>query len=145
MPTRGVARRWTTAAVLSLVPKVIAAASRQGARRCRLCARRRAVCGLSTAEAGAPLAHGGELVRVFVRGCTANDNDKERECAVAKSDVVVDVVVASERRGKQSSKSGGRAELKHMSLERPKAALVLALDERHGNTRQHGRARARRA
>jgi hypothetical protein len=54
-----------------------------------------------------------------VRGCTANDNDKERICAVVGSDVVVDVVVVSERRGKQSPKSGGRAELKHMNLERP--------------------------
>jgi hypothetical protein len=80
-----------------------------------------------------------------VRGCTATANDKERECAVAESDGVVDVVGASERRGKRSPKSGGRAELKHMSLERPRAALVLALDEQHGNTRQHGRARARRA
>jgi hypothetical protein len=101
---------------LSLVPMVVAAARRQGARRCRLCARRSAVCGLSTAEAGAPLAHGGESVRGVCAKVYCNCERQGKKCAVAESDVVVDVVVVSER---QSPKSGGRAELKHMSLERP--------------------------
>ena len=55
-----------------------------------------------------------------MRGVAAIANDRQGEkCAVAESDGVVDVVVVSERRGKRGPKSGGRAELKHMSLERP--------------------------
>lgn len=119
MPTRGCSRRWTVAMDLSLVPMVVAAARRQEARRCRLSAQRRAVCGLSTAAEGAPLAHGGESVRGVCARVYCNCERQGEKCAVAERHVVVDVVVASERRGKRSPKSGGRAELKHMSLERP--------------------------